>query len=326
MADRCPACGEVTGVSACPSCGAELLTGAADEIRAGSDRDQTASDQDQTWSDHDQTGASGISEAPTRISTPPMRITRQVATRPAITAPLCAGRSSHNRGAVAVLRDESAAARLGTAEDRDQAAALRDRAPRAVMHWLVCTINRTTRTRAAKTFSCAPSGSAHELQPIAPRQPTTVPGQPPTGKRQPVNAPRGPDAHRIRRQPEARGDRRMTGAWTRRVGLEEVSHELERAHRTGATLLLAFIDIDGLKEVNDRHGHLAGDALLTAGRRDPSRECPLLRRDRPLRRRRVRLRHAEPQRSEAKARFERITSALTTADPEHSVTFRPGHR
>jgi PleD family two-component response regulator len=54
----------------------------------------------------------------------------------------------------------------------------------------------------------------------------------------------------------------LTGAWTRKFGLEEVSRELERARRTGATLVLAFIDVDDLKQVNDGHGHLAGDALL----------------------------------------------------------------
>ena len=34
------------------------------------------------------------------------------------------------------------------------------------------------------------------------------------------------------------------------------------AHRTGGTLVLAFVDVDGLKQVNDHDGHLAGDALL----------------------------------------------------------------
>src|SRR5438552_15052647 len=54
----------------------------------------------------------------------------------------------------------------------------------------------------------------------------------------------------------------LTGGWRRKLGLEEVSRELERAHRTGAGLVLAFVDVDGLKAVNDSQGHLAGDALL----------------------------------------------------------------
>ena len=54
----------------------------------------------------------------------------------------------------------------------------------------------------------------------------------------------------------------LTGAWSRRVGLTNVGHEIERATRTGAGLVLAFIDVDGLKEVNDSEGHSAGDELL----------------------------------------------------------------
>ena len=54
----------------------------------------------------------------------------------------------------------------------------------------------------------------------------------------------------------------LTGVWTRRFGLQQTSRELERAHRTGGRLVLAFVDVDGLKAVNDRDGHLAGDALL----------------------------------------------------------------
>jgi hypothetical protein len=128
MAVRCPACGEVTGVSACPSCGAELLTGAGDQIRDASDRDQTASDQDQTWSDHDQTG----SERDQRSADEDQHAADEdfAAGGDAVNyhrTALARERSSRDRGAVAALRDESAAARLGTAEARDQAAALRDR-------------------------------------------------------------------------------------------------------------------------------------------------------------------------------------------------------
>src|SRR5436190_1014555 len=54
----------------------------------------------------------------------------------------------------------------------------------------------------------------------------------------------------------------LTGALNRKLGLEVASRELERAHRTGTRLVLAFVDVDGLKAVNDSRGHLAGDALL----------------------------------------------------------------
>lgn len=48
----------------------------------------------------------------------------------------------------------------------------------------------------------------------------------------------------------------------RKHGLEEISRQIERTHRTGGRLLLAFLDIDGLKRVNEEKGYLAGDALL----------------------------------------------------------------
>ena len=54
----------------------------------------------------------------------------------------------------------------------------------------------------------------------------------------------------------------LTGAWSRRFGLEELERMLARAHREGTALVLAFVDVDGLKQVNDLHGHQAGDELL----------------------------------------------------------------
>jgi diguanylate cyclase (GGDEF)-like protein len=43
---------------------------------------------------------------------------------------------------------------------------------------------------------------------------------------------------------------------------EQAEFELRRARRTGTTLTMASVDVDDLKEVNDRYGHAAGDALL----------------------------------------------------------------
>lgn len=54
----------------------------------------------------------------------------------------------------------------------------------------------------------------------------------------------------------------LTGASRRGFGLEELRREIDRAHRTGLSLVAAYVDVDGLKAVNDEHGHHAGDELL----------------------------------------------------------------
>ena len=42
----------------------------------------------------------------------------------------------------------------------------------------------------------------------------------------------------------------------------ELEREITRAHRNEQTFSLAFLDVDGLKGVNDSCGHAAGDQLL----------------------------------------------------------------
>jgi diguanylate cyclase (GGDEF)-like protein len=54
----------------------------------------------------------------------------------------------------------------------------------------------------------------------------------------------------------------LTGAHRREAGMVELSREIARALRTQQTYLLAFIDVDRLKETNDSLGHAAGDQLL----------------------------------------------------------------
>jgi diguanylate cyclase (GGDEF)-like protein len=103
--------------------------------------------------------------------------------------------------------------------------------------------------------------------------------------------------------------------------LEEVSRELERAHRTGASLVLAFIDVDGLKQVNDSQGHLAGDMLLQlVGEALRANVRPY---DVIVRYGGDELVCAMPNIStpEARTRFERIAAVLKAANAKHSVTF-----
>lgn len=54
----------------------------------------------------------------------------------------------------------------------------------------------------------------------------------------------------------------LTGAHCRDAGTMELEREIARAHRTRRPFVLAFLDVDGLKERNDSHGHAAGDQLL----------------------------------------------------------------
>ena len=54
----------------------------------------------------------------------------------------------------------------------------------------------------------------------------------------------------------------LTGALGRGRGLVELQREIDRAGRSDEGLVLAFIDVDGLKTINDQHGHAAGDEML----------------------------------------------------------------
>jgi diguanylate cyclase (GGDEF)-like protein len=56
----------------------------------------------------------------------------------------------------------------------------------------------------------------------------------------------------------------LTGAYQRGPGFVEVAREVARAKRTRQPLVLAFIDVDDLKAVNDAEGHGRGDDLLRA--------------------------------------------------------------
>lgn len=56
----------------------------------------------------------------------------------------------------------------------------------------------------------------------------------------------------------------LTGIHNRRAFEQDLERETARARRHGRPLTLAVIDVDGLKEINDRRGHRAGDETLRA--------------------------------------------------------------
>lgn len=54
----------------------------------------------------------------------------------------------------------------------------------------------------------------------------------------------------------------LTGLLNRRGFYALAQKMLQKAKREGAQCVLAFIDVDGLKRVNDQFGHEAGDAMI----------------------------------------------------------------
>jgi diguanylate cyclase (GGDEF)-like protein len=334
----CPACGALNVVPRCRDCGAELLTDAvplshdaaasdrderaSDRDQTLSDHDQTLSDQDQTWSDRDQAG----SESDQRSADEDQHAADDdfAASGDAAVYHRSASaqaRSSRDRHAVSALRRESASERLESGGDRDRAAALRDRGAEgrdalARPHDLELDENASREDILARAARDRARAAADRAKAAEDRARAAADREEAARERA--------DARRHRA--EVTNDLKLaatdelTGAWTRKLGLREISREIERAHRTGATLVLAFIDVDGLKQVNDTLGHLAGDSLLRLlGETLSANVRPY---DVIVRYGGDELVCAMPNLGmpEARARFEAITAAMAAVDAEHSVT------
>ncbi len=56
----------------------------------------------------------------------------------------------------------------------------------------------------------------------------------------------------------------LTGLATFRVLRERMTHEVERSKRSGDRFTVLFLDLDRLKEINDRFGHESGNEVLRA--------------------------------------------------------------
>jgi diguanylate cyclase (GGDEF)-like protein len=54
----------------------------------------------------------------------------------------------------------------------------------------------------------------------------------------------------------------LTGLYNRRCGEQRLATEVARTQRNGLPLTVIMLDLNGLKRVNDEHGHAAGDELL----------------------------------------------------------------
>jgi len=220
------------------------------------------------------------------------------------------------------MRGESAAVRLGTAGDRDRAAELRDRGAEgrdalARLHDLDDDADASRedillRAERDRARAAADRAKAADDRARAAGDRDKAAGERAEALRDHIES--------VERLKSATTDE-LTGALNRKLGLEVASRELERAHRTGTSLVLAFVDVDGLKAVNDSRGHLAGDALLQ--RVGETLRAHVRTYDVVVRYGGDELLCAMPnlRAPEARARFERIATTLRAVDADHSVTF-----
>lgn len=241
------------------------------DLQAALDGDQTASDLDQSTSDADHTAADAdeaasehdraLSLADQRASNRDQEIAdREIAGIPDVDA---AHEQAHEvsrsaradttaaRAATAVIRTQTAAERFDSADRRDETARLRDLAAQARDR------AADVRDRLIAQTELGPA-SIDRAQAAADRARAAADRERAAADRKQAATDRD---HARAALIHAHVDE-LTGSYRRGVGTLALQREIDRARRSDGGLVLAFVDVDRLKEVNDREGHAAGDALL----------------------------------------------------------------
>jgi diguanylate cyclase (GGDEF)-like protein len=235
-----------------------------DQARAFSEHDQTLSDQDQTTNGRDQTAGDRDQTANDRDEE------ASAHDQDASDRDLAAGgdpvehgiskeareRRSAERLVTSSSRDRTAADRVQTANERDRIAEIRDSANAAADRSLRDGLGGgavSLRVEAARAWAAADRAAAASDRERAAEDRETAAL---------LRATAAHDRAEAVRERNLAGIDELTGVSLRGRGLGELERELHRARRTGRPLVLAFVDVNNLKAVNDSEGHLAGDALL----------------------------------------------------------------
>jgi diguanylate cyclase (GGDEF)-like protein len=159
--------------------------------------------------------------------------------------------SATRRDELARVRDLTAAARDRAAQARDEVAAARDQAAearerRALEAGTLDEALLALRTLRVAVAAVRRQAAAERAAAAADREAAEV------------------DRRHAALDRRLGGLDELTGVYRRGAGQLALAQEVDRARRAGRSLVLAMIDVDALKAVNDREGHAGGDALLRA--------------------------------------------------------------
>jgi diguanylate cyclase (GGDEF)-like protein len=214
---------------------------AAERDQAAADSDQVASDRDQVAADRDEAAGADVTEAQTAAYAL-SRDEREA--------------SAHDRLLSHADREETASTRLLTSAERDAMAAARDEGAR----------RRDARAEAIdRSIDSSQSSVIDQLRLL--RAQAAADRARAAADRERAAADRAAAAaERTRLEDGVRTAHLddLTGAYRRGMGRLAIANEVERARRSDGRFVMAFIDVDDMKGINDKYGHAAGDLVLQA--------------------------------------------------------------
>jgi diguanylate cyclase (GGDEF)-like protein len=214
---------------------------AAAEDRALARRDQLASDQDQSSADRQHDARNDLTEAE-ELAYDLARDERESMT-------VWRFRTQVQRETTARDRDLTGSGRDRVAETRDAAGVARDE--RAADLTLASASSEPAAALLAQLEQVAAEAAADRARAAADRARAAIDR---------ANAAR--ERTRLEAELHLAHLDGLTGAYRREMGHLALTHEIDRARRLDGRFVLAFVDVDGLKDLNDRDGHAAGDRVL----------------------------------------------------------------
>ena len=237
--------------------GADLDQTLSERDQASSDRDQRAADRDQRLADSDRKGGAGdrVEQA-------------NVAQRGRSQSAEDRAQSTDARQEATDMRHANATRRDRAAADRDAAAAARDRLSASIDAELeLLARQRDEDTWAGDLLPLDLAGrlAVHLKRAAETRDRAAAHRAAAAADREEAARDRelsARDREQAARELKRESTDHLTGTMGRRAGHVALQREVDRTARSGEPLVLAFVDVEGLKAINDTHGHPAGDEAL----------------------------------------------------------------